>query len=175
MRLKYFFIALCMLLVDLTSVGQTLTSATKTYGGGYTIKVIQPTIDNFIRLCDMTETQFVSEMKANKYFLIDDTANPIGYWNGSIDNFAYAFVVNSFYRNILSDETEYMVKKEYIYPQSSMSDFIRSLKPYYYARKAVFYDTPSDVFKIERYGKVYGIFITDLGDKYDVRIRTFAR
>ena len=174
MRIKGITTALCMLFVGFASFGQTLTTATKTYGGGYTINVIQPTIDNFIKLCDMTESQFVSEMKSNKYFQIDETANPIGYWNGSIDNFAYAFVVNSFYRNILSDETEYMVQKEYIYPQSSMTDFIRSLKPYYYARKALFYDTPSDVFKIERNGKVYAIFITDLGELYDVRIRTFA-
>ena len=172
--MKYILVALCSILIAITSYGQTLTFATKTYGNGYTIKVIQPTIDNLIKLCDMSEAQFVSEMKANKYFQIDETANPIGYWNGSIDNFAYAFVVNSFYRNILSDETQYIVKKEYIYPQSSMSDFIRSLKPYYYARKAIFHDTPSDVFKIERNGKVYGIFITDLGEMYDVRIRTFA-
>lgn len=172
--MKKLFAILCLLLMIAKSYGQILSTASKTYGEGYTVKVIQPTIDNLIKLCDMSESQFVAAMKANKYFQIDKTANPIGYWNGSIDNFAYAFVVNSFYKNILSDETEYMVKKEYIYPQSSISDFIRSLKPYYYARKAIFYDAPSDVFKIERNGKVYGIFVTDLGDMYDVRIRTFA-
>lgn len=163
-----------LILFTVSTQAQSLITSTKTYGGGYTITVIQPTIDNLIKLCDMSESQFIAAMKANKYFKIDETANPIGYWNGSIDNFAYAFVVNSFYRDILSDETEYMVKKEYIYPQSSMTDLIRSLKPYYYARKALFYDTPSDVFKIERNGKVYGIFLTDLGELYDVRIRTFA-
>ena len=66
------------------------------------------------------------------------------------------------------------MKKEYIYPSNSMSDFIRSLKPYYYARKYVIYETtPSDVFKIERNAKVYAIFITDLGEYYYVHARIF--
>lgn len=167
-------IMIVVMLFTVSSYAQSLITSSKPYGDGYSITVIQPTIDNLIQLRDMSESQFIAAMKANKYFLIDETANPIGYWNGSIDNFAYAFVVNSFYRDILSGEIEYMVKKEHIYPQSSMTDFIRSLRPYYYARKAVFYDTPSDVFKINRNGKVYGIFITDLGEMYDVRIRTFA-
>lgn len=166
---------ICIMLSFISVWAQHLTSISKNYGSGYSLQVIQPTIDNLIKLCDMNESEFAAEMKHYNYFKIDNTANPIGYWNGSLDNFAYAFAVNSFYRNILSDETQYMVKKEYIYPSSSMSDFIYSLKPYYYARKSLFYDIPSDVFKIQRSDKVYGIFITDLGEMYDVRIRKFAQ
>lgn len=168
-------ILLCVLLSVVVSWGQRLSSISKSYGSGYSVQVIQPTVENFIKLCDMTDAQFEAEMKSHKYFKIDETANPIGYWNGSIDNFAYAFAVNSFYRNILSEETQYLAKKEYIYPASSVTDFIRSLKPYYYARKPLFYDTPTDVFKISRNGVVYGIFVTDCGEMYDIRVRKFPK
>lgn len=153
---------------------QSLSSVSKSYGHGYSLNVIQPTIENFIKICDMTEAQFVSAMKAKGYFPTENSGNPIAYWNGSIDNFAYAFAVNTWEYNILSDWRSFIVKKEYIYPSNSMSDFIRSLKPYYYARKCVIYEnTPSDVFKIERNGKVYAIFITDLVEYYYVLARIF--
>ena len=168
-------ISILILCVTITCCAQTLTSVSKAYGHGYSLNVIQPTIENFISLCDMSETQFISAMKSKGYFPTENNVgNPISYWNGSIDNFAYAFAVNTGEYNILSDWRTYIVKKEYIYPNNSMTDFIRSLKPYYYARKCVIYeDTPSDIFKIERNGKVYAIFITDLGDYYYVYARIF--
>lgn len=60
-------------------------------------------------------------MKANGYFPTENNGNSIAYWNGSIDNFAYAFAVNTWEYNILSDWRSYIVKKEYIYPSNSMS------------------------------------------------------
>ncbi len=171
MKKLIFLLTLC---ITLTCGAQGLTSISKPYGYGYSVNVIQPTIENFISLCDMSETQFVSTMKANGYFPTENNGNSIAYWNGSIDNFAYAFAVNTWEYNILSDWRSYIVKKEYIYPSNSMTDFIRSLKPYYYARQCVLYnDIPSDVFKIERNGKVYAIFITDLGEYYYVHARIF--
>ena len=47
---------------------QSLSSVSKSYGHGYSLNVIQPTIENFIKICDMTEAQFVSAMKAKGYF-----------------------------------------------------------------------------------------------------------
>lgn len=165
---------LLTLWITITCGAQNLTSVSKTYGSGYSVNVIQPTIENFILLCDMSESQFVSAMEAKGYFPTGDSGNPITYWNASLDNLAYAFAVNSWEYNILSGWRTYMVKKEYIYPNNSMTDFIRSLTPYYYARKCVIYDDkPSDVFKIERNGKVYAIFITDLGEYYRVHARIF--
>lgn len=171
MKKLIFLFCLC---ISMTCGAQNLKSVSKAYGHGYSVNVIQPTIENFISLCDMSEAQFESAMKAKGYFPTEDSGNPIVYWNGSIDNFAYAFAVNTWEYNILSGWRSYIVKKEYIYPANSMSDFIRSLKPYHYAHKCVIYDDqPSDVFKIERNGKVYAIFITDLGECYYVHARIF--
>ncbi|MGM9795525.1 MAG: hypothetical protein ACI3ZZ_04830 [Candidatus Aphodosoma sp.] len=171
MKKLIFILSLC---ITITCGAQNLTSVSKAYGHGYSVNVIQPTIENFISLCDMSESQFVSAMKAKGYFPTEDSGNPIVYWNGSTDNFAYALAVNTWEYNILSDWRSYIVKKEYIYPNNSMTDFIMSVKPYYYARKCVIYDDkPSDVFKIERNGKVYAIFITDLGEYYYVHARIF--
>lgn len=160
--------------VALSANAQGLTSVSKTYGQGYSLQVIQPTIENFIALCDMTESQFISAMKVKGYFPIEGSGNPLEYWNGSIDNFAYAFAINTFEYNVLNGWRSFIVKKEYMYPKNCMTDFIRSLKPYYFARKcAIYEDTPSDVFRIESNKQVYAIFITDLGEYYYVHARIF--
>lgn len=155
--------------------GQSLTIEIKRVTPRVTMKVIQPTIDNFIKLCNMTDIQFINAMKANGYTSVDETANPIGYWNVNIDNLnAHAY--NTFYRNILTEVTEFLVKKENIYPSSSMVDFMISLKPYFYKHEStIFFDQPSDIFKIVRNGITYGIIVTDLEDYYNVIIRKFAK
>lgn len=169
MKKVFFLFVLCFTLV---CEARDLTSVSRSYGQGYSLEVIQPTIGNFISLCDMSESQFVAAMKAKGYFPTEDSGNPISYWNASIDNLAYAFAVNTWEYDVLSGWRSYIVKKEYIYPKNSMTNLIRSLRPYYYARKCVLYDDkPSDVFKIERNGKVYAIFITDLGEYYYVHAR----
>lgn len=170
---KVSIIMLCLML-GVSMWAQGLSVQKKTYGSGYSLNVIQPTIDNFIKLVEMSDSEFESCMKYYGYFLQENQGSSLFYWNGSLDNYAYAKAVNSFYYNLLSNEITYMVSKEYIYPSTSITDLIKSLRPYYYARKALFGDEMSDVFKIERNGKVYAIFVTDRGSMYDIRIMIFA-
>ena len=162
--------------VTMACLGQSLTYDTKTYQGGYTIKVIQPTIENFIKLCNMSGAEFKSAMEDYNYFATDSSnGNYLEYWNGSLDNFGYAHAVNTFFYECNSGWIGYMVAKEYIYPNDSMMTFLSSLQPYSYGRKNVIYnDVDSDIYKIVRNGHPYGFFVSDLGTLYHVQVNIFA-
>ena len=165
-----------MMFITLTSSSQTLNYVSKPYGHGYSVNVIQPTIENFIKLCDMNPSQFVSAMKSCGYFEMEQSSyDPIDYWNGSLDNFAYAHAVNSFSR-YNSGWIVYMAEKEYIYPNNSFSNFKNSLAEYYYEHTDRIYDgMASAVYKIEKNGYTYGIFVTDMGKAWDVHAFRFNK
>ena len=169
------FLFLFLAILPICVLAQNLSYESKPYGHGYHINVIQPTIDNFIKLCDMNASQFISAMKYYDYFEMDNSSYEcIDYWNGSIDNFAFAKAVNSFSRTI-NGWIIYMGDKEYMFPNDSFSDFLSQLSPYYYEQTDRIYNNRmSDVYTINRNGFVYGIFVTNMGKSWDVHAFRFA-
>lgn len=169
-KLLFFIISF----IAISSSAQGLQYDVKNYGHGYSLKIIEPTIDNFILLCDMTESNFVYSLKSMGYFLNPDSSSPApDYWNGSIDNFAYAKAINSFSR-YPNGWIVYWGEKQYQYPSNSFSNFLSELSPYYYEQTDQIYPgRNSDVYKITRNGYVYGIFITNMGKAWDVHAYRF--
>lgn len=168
------FLILLAVFFPLCVSAQSLSYKSKPYGHSYQINVIQPTIDNFIKLCDMNASQFIAAMKSCGYFEMDNSSyDSVDYLNGSIDNFAYAHAVNSFSR-YSNGWIVYMGEKEYMYPADSFSSFLSQLSPYFYEKtNRIYEDRTSDVYSIQRNGYTYAIFVTNIGKAWDVHAFRF--
>lgn len=147
---------------------QTLETADKSYGEGYAITVILPTVENFITLASLSESEFEEVMKKYKYFEEDSEGRYRSFWNGTLDNFAYAQCVNTFLYDIISERIRFMMEIDMAYPSSCITDLYRKLKPYYKQSKM----TP-DGFNVELFGfKInswaYYITIYNNGERYDI-------
>lgn len=120
-----------MLAVGLYVQAQQLEVCTKPYGNdGSEMTVIKPTVANFLTLLAMNEEQFKTVMEANHYSLQMPRGNIISYWNGSPDNFAYAKCVNSYLYISETHEIHFAVGNDMIYPQGSLMQLYRDLRPY---------------------------------------------
>ena len=149
---------------------QNLNVEYKSYGGGYSIAVIQPTIENFILLLSLDENQFENEMKQYKYFEDNSGGKYRAFWNGSLDNFAYAKCVNTFNFNVMRNEIRFMVDAEMVYPENSITNLYRDLKPYYKDSKSDMDGNVVDYFAFKADGFVYSFFITNRVKLYDIMV-----
>ena len=131
MLMKKFFFLFVMLAMGMYAQAQQLDVCTKPYGEeGNEITVIKPTVANFMMLLSMNEDQFKAVMEANKYGNQMPRGNFVTYWNGSPDNFQFAKCVNSFLYNKETKEVHFMVSNDMIYPQGSIMQLYRDLRPY---------------------------------------------
>lgn len=131
MLMKKLFFLCAMLAVGLYVQAQQLEVCTKPYGNdGSEMTVIKPTVANFLTLLAMNEEQFKTVMEANHYSLQMPRGNIISYWNGSPDNFAYAKCVNSYLYISETHEIHFAVGNDMIYPQGSLMQLYRDLRPY---------------------------------------------
>ena len=131
MLMKKLFFLFMMLAMGIYAQAQQLDVCTKPYGeDGSEITVIKPTLANFLQLLSMTEDQFKAVMEANKYSTQMPRGNFITYWNGSPDNFQYAKCVNSFLYNKETKEVHFMVSNDMVYPQGTIMQLYRDLRPY---------------------------------------------
>ena len=129
--MKKLFFLFIMLATGIYTQAQQLDVCTKPYGDdGSEITVIKPTVANFLQMLSMTEDQFKAVMEANKYSTQMPRGNFITYWNGSPDNFQYAKCVNSYLYNKEAKEVHFMVSNDMIYPQGSVMQLYRDLRPY---------------------------------------------
>lgn len=129
--MKKLVFLLMMLAMGMYAQAQQLDVCTKPYGEeGNEITVIKPTVANFLMLLSMDEVQFRTVMEANKYSTQMPRGNFIAYWNGNPDNFQYAKCVNSFLFNKETNEVHYTVGNDMIYPQGSLMQLYRDLRPY---------------------------------------------
>jgi len=129
--MKKLFFLFMMLAMGIYAQAQQLDVCTKPYGeDGSEITVIKPTVANFLLLLSMTEDQFKAVMEANKYSTQMPRGNFISYWNGSPDNFQFAKCVNSFLYNKETKEVHFAVGNDMIYPQGSLMQLYRDLRPY---------------------------------------------
>ena len=131
MLMKKLFFLFMMLAMGLYAQAQQLDVCTKPFGEeGNEITVIKPTVANFMMLLSMNEDQFKAVMEANKYGNQMPRGNFVTYWNGSPDNFQFAKCVNSFLYNKETKEVHFMVSNDMIYPQGSIMQLYRDLRPY---------------------------------------------
>ncbi|MBO7568791.1 MAG: hypothetical protein J6T11_00345 [Bacteroidaceae bacterium] len=129
--MKKLIFLLTMLATGMYAQAQQLDVCTKPYGEeGNEITVIKPTVANFLMLLSMNEEQFRIAMEANKYSTQMPRGNFVAYWNGNPDNFQYAKCVNSFLFNKETKEVHYTVGNDMIYPQGSLMQLYRDLRPY---------------------------------------------
>lgn len=129
--MKKLLFLIMMLAVGVYAQAQQLDVCTKPYGEeGNEVIVIKPTVANFLQLLSMNEEQFKAVMEANKYGPQMPRGNFIAYWNGSNDNFAYAKCVNSFMYNKETKEVHFTVGNDMIYPQGTIMQLYRDLRPY---------------------------------------------
>ena len=168
-KLLGLLLILCVVALDAhaqnTTNAQTLEVVHKPYGSGYSMIVIKPTIDNFIKLVNMSELQFVQTMRNYQYFSTDDDGKYVSYWNGSIDNFAYAKCVNTFLYNIMRKEIRCFVPMDMIYPQGIIQDLYRTLRQYHVASAQSI-----DKFSFNYNGSIYEFYITTQATSYDIQV-----
>lgn len=152
---------------------QNLNVEYKFYDSGYSVAVIQPTIENFILLLSLDENQFENEMKQYKYFEHDSRGKYRAFWNGSLTNFAYAkCVVNEFSFNVMRNEIRFVVSAETVYPENSITNLYRDLKPYYQNSQYNMDGNVVDYFAFKADGFVYSFFITNSVEHaaYDIMV-----
>ena len=165
------FLTVLLLSFSLNSVkSQNLNVEYKSYGDGHSVAVIQPTIENFILLLSLDGSQFENKMKQYRYFEDNSSGKYRTFWNGSLDNFAYAKCVNSFDFNVMRNEIRFMVDAEMVYPENSITDLYRDLKPYYKDSKSDVDGYVVDYFAFKTDGFVYSFFITNWVKLYDIMV-----
>lgn len=140
----------------------------KPYGSGHSMAVIVPTINNFIELSAMSESEFERTMQLYKYFENDNEGKYRSFWNGSLDNFAYANCVNTFSYNVMRDEIRFYVSRDMVYPQNAITELYRELRPYYKDSKinSQGYTVDLFAFKIDDAG--YYFYITESDSLFDI-------
>ncbi len=133
---------------------------------GYSMCIIKPTIDNFIRLINMSEIQFVQAMKNYQYFADDESGGKyVSYWNGSIDNII-SKSVNTYMYNIMRKEIRCLVPMDMIYPQGAIQDLYRALRQYYVTSAS-----STDKFSLSYNGDIYEFYITTHNSStYDIQV-----
>jgi hypothetical protein len=166
---KVFALMLFALQMSLSVVAQTLDVCYKPYEG-HSMTVIKPTINNFISLLSLSETQFESTMKRYKYFEENSDGKYRTFWNGSLDNFTYAMCVNTYCFNVMQNEIRFMVSSDMIYPADAMTSLYRSLRPYYKTSGVGTDGLPIDLFSFKKDGFVYSFYIRNTGTMFDVTV-----
>lgn len=165
---KLLFVPMLVFAMQYTKA-QQLDVRYKPYSNGkYSMAVIMPTINNFICLLALSESEFRNKMKEYKYFVQDESGKYISYWNGGIDNFAYAKCVNIFSYNVMRNEIRFMVDLDMIYPSDVITSLFRDLKPYYKGTKmdSAGYTVDYFAFKSEEFS--YEFFVTSNPKYYDI-------
>lgn len=166
---KVFALMLFALQMSLSVVAQTLDVCYKPYEG-HSMTVIKPTINNFISLLSLSETQFESTMKRYKYFEENSSGKYRSFWNGSLDNFTYAMCVNTFSFNVMQNEIRFMVSHDMIYPSDAITSLYRGLKPYFQTSGVGADGLPIDLFSFKKDGFVYSFYIRNTGTIFDVTV-----
>jgi hypothetical protein len=129
--MKKIFFSLLFLDFCLFAGAQTLEISSKPYGPKYFMTVIKPTVNNFITLLSLNESQFEILMDRYKYERLDGGGRYLSFWNGNVDNFAFAKCVNTFSYSEIRDEIRFSVNYDMIYPSDAMTSLFRELRPYF--------------------------------------------
>lgn len=168
--MKNFIVLILFVTLPSLNIGaQTLDVCYKPYEG-YSMTVIKPTINNFINLLSLNETQFVSTMKRYKYFEENSSGKYRSFWNGSLDNFTYAMCVNTFSFNVMQNEIRFMVSHDMVYPSDAITSLYRGLKPYFQTSGVGADGLPIDLFSFKKDGFVYSFYIRNTGTIFDVTV-----
>ena len=166
--MKRFILSFAFCLICIGIKAQSLDVVYKPYGNGYSIAVIKPTIENFILLLSLNENQFEVKMKEYKYFEEESTGKYRSFWNGSLDNYAYAKCVNTFSYNVMRNEIRFMVSADMIYPSDIITQLYRNLKPYYKESASDLDGNSIDYFAFKVNDVAYKFYISNKETFYDV-------
>lgn len=131
------------------------------------VTYIVPTIENFITLCNCSESEFVSYMKRYNYSEENSNAKWISY-SASLDNFLVHAVVNFDYAYGGNSIISWLPKGE-IYPSNAVSNMYRKLRPHYLRM-----EEQSEVFAFNYRGKAYGVMIQNCDKAYIIRVICFG-
>lgn len=144
------------------AVAQSLDYATRE-----NVKVILPTVNNLVTLCNSTENGFISLMKNYGYYE-DSGSNGqgISYSNG-IDGFL-VHASTTFYYFVGGSGVLCWVPEKEMYPTTSINDLYRTLRPYYVGKTE-----GAEKFAFNKGGKSYAIMIQYQGT-YAIRIFSFG-
>lgn len=166
---NFIILILFVTLYPLNIEAQTLDVCYKPYEGR-SMTVIKPSINNFISLLSLNETQFISTMKRYKYFEENSSGKYRSFWNGSLDNFTYAMCVNTYSFNVMQNEVRFMVSHDMVYPADAMTSLYRGLKPYFKTSGVGADGIPIDLFSFKKDGFVYSFYIRNTGSLFDVTV-----
>lgn len=170
--MKRIFLFTIIFVTGLVAHAQKLDVKYKVYGSNYTIAVIQPTVENFIKLLSLSEREFEACMKRYKYFEEDSQGKYRSFWNGSLDNFTYAECVNTFMINVMIQEVRFMVSYDYVYPSNAITSLFRELKPFYKATRPDMDGNSIDYFSFVNQGYTYEFYITTRPTLYDIQVKS---
>lgn len=130
------------------------------------VTYIVPTIENFITLCNCSESEFASYMKQYHYSEQNSTAQWISY-SASLDNFIAHAVVNFDYAYGGKSIIAWLPKDDF-YPKNAVSEMYRKLRPHYLRT-----EDQTEVFAFNYGEKAYGVMIQNNDKFYIIRIINF--
>lgn len=168
--MKHFIFAFLTLLSTLSVHAQDLDIVSKSYDYSHSINVIEPTVKNFKYLLSLNEYQFEATMKQQGYFEQDQSGKYRSFWNGSLDNFAYTKCVNSYCYSMIRKEVRYMVAADMIYPSSSITNLLRTLRPYYVKSGANLSGNTVNIFIMNDKEYRYEFYFTLASNVYDITV-----
>ena len=143
----------------------TLDYVVKSYNDGYKVKMIRPTIDNFIKLSNLDYQEFADTFKQYGYINCD-FGEYMAYWNGDIDNLAeYFSVYNTFGYgwNIYNHEIIYIADYDKVYPSTDVTDLQIALTPYEQGSYKIDSGATTILFVYPKGQDKYYFFITSSG------------
>lgn len=131
------------------------------------VPIILPTLENFISLCDCSESEFVSYMKMYNYSEKNSSAQWISY-NASLDHYMVHAVVDFEYAYGGNSIIAWLNKSE-MYPSTAMSDIYRKLRPHYIRT-----EDQTENFAFNHKGKAYGVMVQNIDIAYVIRVINFG-
>lgn len=110
-----------------SNVIDNLTISRKYYGENKSIEVICPTLGNFLKLVNLSRSEFESAMKNHGYYLQDNPTKFVPYWNWNWD-IDETKACNTFCYNLVKEEITCFVPQEYIYPTDCIASLYEELR-----------------------------------------------
>ena len=134
------------------------------YGQGKTVEVINPTIGNFLKLVNLSKSEFIKVMKSHGYTQQEEPEKYLCYWNWNwyTDE---SKACNTFCYNLAEEEIRCFIPEDLMYPKDCIGKLYESLRGHKIDSKQ-----RSDLFAFISDGWVYWMIIGKTGTQWDISI-----
>lgn len=160
--MKKIFFAIIGLILSIQAFGQVQT------GVKDNVTYIVPSVENFITLCDCSQSEFETIMRRYHYSENDSSAEWLSYM-ASLDNFLVHAVVNFDYGYGGGTLISWLPKEE-VYPRNAMSTIYSKIRPHYIGTD----EDGLEKFAFNYRGSAYGILVRNAEKAYIVRTINFG-